>query len=313
MDSNLVTEIRTIPSIALHPREGVAYLALSYGGRSPAVGPAWPEDLAPGQIVMVRDDQGWSWRVEIEEITAPGRARAGVIGERAALPLPALTRREDGSAWIRLPNIFGHAHLRAWRTGDVVELEGAHWRVKAPKKPGASGSIVFDLLPVSEQQYATRPGRVRFTGQHAAEQAVGSALATPSGEWLMVKEVKVQTHRDQEDGAVYGRTWIGFGRHVSTERAAKINAVHGPTLARDLGRIHGARVTAPAAAEWAVLIPRDPSSYAATGERVAVEGSIVLHERVGDPDRCDGWHHYVVAIEDVDLLRRVRKFITSTR
>ncbi len=85
------------------------------------------------------------------------------------------------------------------------------------------------------------------------------------------------------------------------------------TLARDLGaakveRVRGA-IRMPSTA--AQLVPRDTSKTCATGERVAVlDDGTILHERVGDPDMCDSWYHYLVRVVEPapELVERVRAF-----
>jgi hypothetical protein len=100
---------------------------------------------------------------------------------------------------------------------------------------------------------------------------------------------------------------------VAPEKAVKLNAVHGPSLSRALNAVRGERVTEPMPADATVLIPRDTRSYAATGERIAVLGKHLLHERTGDPDMSDSWRHYVVRIDDPDLVRRAGAFIKRAR
>lgn len=313
------SSVPVIRSIELYPHHGgVVYPSLSHGKGFTSVGPAWPP-LHVGQIVEVHDTQGWKWTVRIDDLGQPGqspsiaigpdRPKATVIGEKEALPMPPLTRHPDGTASIRLPNVSGHAHLRSWRTGDLVEIEGETWKVRAPKKLEPAGRL-FHLTPATAEQFANRPGRVRLSGEAEALRAVGSAVQTPSGEWLHIKEAKHQTHRDQEDGTAYGRTYYGIGSHVTAAKAEKINAAHPPAISRDLYNAPSVRTDESMPASAAVLVPKDPRSLAATGERVAIVDGKVLHERTGDPDMSDSWRHYVVQVEaDADLKKRVAALI----
>jgi hypothetical protein len=82
-------------------------------------------------------------------------------------------------------------------------------------------------------------------------------------------------------------------------------------LERDLGAAAGERVSVDMPADATVLVPVDPTSLACTGERVAIVDGVILHERVGDPDMCDSWRHYIVALTaaPASLVARVRALI----
>jgi len=103
------------------------------------------------------------------------------------------------------------------------------------------------------------------------------------------------------------------GNRVDNAKAEKLNEVHPGLLAGALMSYHGPRSTTPMPSDAVVLIPKRPESLAATGERLALVGSEVLHERVGDPDRLDSWYHYVVRIDDPALAARAKKFIKKNR
>jgi hypothetical protein len=85
-------------------------------------------------------------------------------------------------------------------------------------------------------------------------------------------------------------------------------------LVRDLGALPGERVSGPMPEGSVVLVPRNGAKLCATGERVAIVDGAILHERVGDPDQCDSWYHYVVRVApSPELLARVQAFVAAAR
>ena len=83
-------------------------------------------------------------------------------------------------------------------------------------------------------------------------------------------------------------------------------------LARDLKAAPGVRVPGRLPDDAKVIVPRNPLTSCATGERIAIIDGAVHHERVGDPDMCDSWYHYVVRLEvDAEMMARVVAFIAS--
>lgn len=301
-----------IDSHALYPREGLAVAARApQTNYSKPYGQPWPA-ISVGQTVLVLDSQGWLWTAEILSIESsePGteRAQVQIIGERAPSPMPPIV---DGC--ITLPNVSGHAHARRWGAGDVVLLGEQYYQVKGKPRPSdaAHSKLVYRLAPVDRAKYETRPGLVRMSDERTARAAVGSVIETATNEWLHVLKVEKQTHRSSE-GEYFGTTWCAIGKHVSAVRAARINDTHGPTLSRALS-LSGKRVATLMPADAAMLVPRDTTSMAASGERIAIVDGVLLHERCGDPDMVDSWHRYVVQIDDHELIARAKRYIARTK
>lgn len=290
----------TLECDALYPREGVARITRQYC----SLAPEWPS-VNVGDKIRVLDNQGWLWDAEVTEVRDPKHLVANVSNKTASpMPVP-----EDGA--VSLPNMSGHAHCRDWRTGDVIQLHGSYYKVKGKPKPNYSHSrITYTLTAVDEKAWATRPGRVRMSSESEARKAVGSAIQAPSGEWLHVSEVKYRKYGSAE-GEVFGTTWLCFGKYVPEAKAAKINETNPHLVSAALHNAKSIRHQGPMPEDAVVLVPRNHTSLAASGERVAIVGKTVLHERVGDPDMSDSWYHYVVAIDDKDLLARVKKTIAK--
>lgn len=249
------------------------------------------------------------WPCEVVSIDAAAElAELRITGERRPQPMPPVV---DGA--IRLPNMSGHAHTRSWGQGSIVRLHDAYYRVaRKPRVIGFGASIEYALVPATAEQYATRPGRVEMDDAYAARASVGSAVQTPSGEWLHVTRA-VRSAYGSAEGEVFGHLHYGVGKYVAAEKAAKLNELHAPTLSRALANAPCERVSTPMPADAKVLVPRDPSFLSATGERVALVDGVILHERVGDPDQIDSCYHYVVRIDDPALVARVKRYVRSAR
>lgn len=301
-------------SHSLYPSpSGEVVLCRSAGTGYRLIGEPWPTGPTTGDLVEVHDHGAWEWDAVLLEpphgLPDDPRCRARVVGPRRALPLPAPSA--DGV--VRLPRVYGHAHARGWSRGDVVREWGACWRVVRVAAPRGASHTDVTLAPASEEDYATRPGRVAMHSQREAAEAVGSAIEV-DGEWVHVREVA----RTSYSGAL-GRdhTYWAVGRFVRADKAARINELHPRHLERDLAAAAGERVAEPMPDDAAQLVPRDRSSLAATGTRVAIEGAgrraTVLHERVGDPDMSDSWRHYVVRIADAALVARVRRYVAAAQ
>lgn len=115
---------------------------------------------------------------------------------------------------------------------------------------------------------------------------------TRDGEWVCWAYVRPATAAEAAP--------VAARREASESRA---------TLARDLNAVRGERVSVALPGSAGVLVPRDAQRLCATGERVAVVDGAILHERVGDPDMCDSWYHYVVRIDaPAELVARALAF-----
>lgn len=288
---------KTIKSDAIYPSEGRATVARTYCRAE------WPA-LDAGDKVEILDHQGWVWDGEVVEMVSPDKFEAKVAGKRPS-PMPAV---EDGG--VVLSNVSGHAHVRNWVTGSVVEVHGEYYKVSGkPKLLHGGSKISYGLKPATQKKWDSRPGRVEAHSEQAAREMVGSAVQTKTGEWLHVTEVKFRRFH----GALGSdRVFSGHGKHVSAKKAEALNAVHPKTLSKDLHSAESQVSQQAVMPEGAkVLIAENSSSLAATGERVALSGKVVLHERVGDPDQSDCWRHYVVEIKDKALVARVKKFLAK--
>ena len=294
--------VPTIHAAALHPYQGdKVTLVRRQASYMLAYGTDWPA-IEAGDIVAVEDSQGWRWpsvRILSIEGTGPNvRAEGQVLADRQAIPMPPPDVAEDGKLYLYTPNIGGHAHARWWRTGDIVRVDGVVYRATDKTRPSATERRRYMLTPSTEAAWATRPGRFLFGSEAGARAAIGSAVQTPSGEWLLVAEVKHVTTRAQFES----RTWYGHGKHVPGDKAAKVNAAHPGHISRDLSAAHGTMHPGPMPDGAAVLI--------VGRERVAIVGGAVLHERMGDPDQLGAWRPYVVRVDaDADLKRRVAAHI----
>lgn len=300
-----------IQSHALYPRDGIAWAHRRQTSWQQPVGEPWPQLLA-GDEVIVHDTQGWTWTAVVEEADtaseADAKAKLRIISDKRAQPFPVIV---DGR--LVLPNVSGHAHARRWARGDIVQVDGFATdfaKVVKVRELQNGSRIEYTLVPATAAQFETRPGRIAMHSSDQATAAVGSAIATKSGEWLHVKSVKVTSFHG---AAGRGTTYWAVGRHVAAPKAAKINDTHAPLLSRALVSHHGTRVQSQMPEDAVVLVPADSRSLAATGERLAVVGGEVWHERCGDPDRLDSWYRYVVRIDDADLADRARRFVKAER
>ena len=288
-----------IKSLALYPSEqGVAWIKRRAGANYPVVGD-WPE-LIPGMDLEVVDTSAWKWRVTVLEATDDMVAKVQVQGEKEALPLPTI---KDGA--LRLPNLSGHAHLRTWSRGDIVSLPEGYFKVTKAKTDTYGSNWLYEFQPSTAEAYATRAGRVSFPSESSLRGALDTAVKTESGEWLHITKMSRTAF-----GSAIGRSYSywGNGKYVPEEKAKKINAVHPRLLDTALSAIPGERV--PTMPEGAVqLKPKTSGSLAASGTRVAVVGKTIYHERVGDPDMADSWHHYVIRFEAPELLATVKAYM----
>ncbi len=296
-----------IQSTALYPREGVANINRRYNPLDPPLW-VWPE-LEVGQELEVHDTQGWMWKVKVTELpegSCPNGAKVQVLEGPTALPFPEIRiDSATGVSLVTLPNMSGHAHLRSWDKGDVVKEGNDYYKVtKVTLSPNGS-RVTYTLAPSSPTAYLIRPGRIKYSSEHGAHQDLGSAILTRSGEWLHVTKLTRTTY----SGALgRGYTYWGKGKYVSAEKAEKINEVHPRLLDAALSSNSGTRVnTIPHTAVQ--LVPKTKGSLARSGTRVAVEGNTIWHERVGDPDQCDSWYHYVVQFDDAKLAKRVKAYV----
>lgn len=282
-----------IQADAIYPYDGnTATITRQY---CPTADP-WPT-IQAGDTLEVLDGQGWLWDAKVTEVKDAAKVVAKVDNKR---PSPMPTPSPEGT--IRLPNMSGHAHCRDWRSGDVIRLHDDIYKVKGkPRELNHGASIVYTLVKADEKAWSTRPGRLRMSSEHAAREAVGSAVQTETGEWLEAKEVKFRRYGSAE-GDTFGRTWLVFGKYVPEDKANRINYVHPQLVSNALHNAKSARHHAPMPDTACALIQ---------GERVAIDGKTVLHERIGDPDMIDSRYPYVVAIEDKDLLARVKKTIAK--
>jgi hypothetical protein len=213
----------------------------------------------------------------------------------------------------------------AIRPGDKIE-----WAKGQPVRhticpTGAKPGPVAPRKRVEPRQ--PQPGEIavsrRSAGRHDCYEPGAIVHATriaggggPDGHWFAVV---CQTGRWQDDDT---DEWMigGILRPATDAECAPGVARAGAKalreqLARDLGAIRGERVSGAMPAGAIVLIPRDGAKLCVTGERVALVDGAILHERVGDPDMMDSWHHYVVRIADADpaLVERVASYIAGSK
>lgn len=289
-----------IQSNALYPNEGTVHVSRLDHRGTPIY--TWPL-LKQGDTLRITDNQGWIWTASIEDLKDADHFTGKVIGEKEASPLPQI---RDGV--LSLPAISGHAHARFWDKGAVVRVHGAFYKVTKVKYVQTTGRNLFTLEAATEDHYKKRPGKVKIN-QYQAGSVIGSAIEV-DGEWLQVKKVTYTTFGSAAGG---GRTYWAKGNFIPEARAKALNEVQPHILERDLDNASSTRITEAMPSDAVVLTPKNLTSLAATGTRVAVVGKAIWFEKVGDPDRLDSWYHYVVRIEDKDLLKRVQKFIKKTK
>jgi len=216
----------TIRAHALYPYEGTAFMQRSLYDRS--VGPEWPPSLSEGDEVQVHDEQEWIWTVRLLATPVNEGVKVEVVGDRRASPLPSPEVQSDGTALLKLPNISGHAHTRAWQAGDIVRVGDSTWKVKGrPKYHSYSARVHYALVSVPEESWATRAGRIVFSGEFQAHRAIGTAVEA-GNEWLHVKKIQRRRYGSAE-GETFGYTYVGSGNYVSAEKAQKINDRHAPS------------------------------------------------------------------------------------
>lgn len=258
---------------------------------------------------MLLDSLGWTANVRVTEavteVMGAARFKAEMLTPRVPTPFPPVV---DGE--VALPQVGGYAHCIIWRKGDVVRYNNEFYAVVSAKESRDGSQTYYKLATATEEQYATRPGRMKFSSQYSAEAVVGSAIQTKNGEWLHGKSLKTTSFH----GACgRGVTWWVYGRYVSAEKAAKINEVHAPILAAALQNAQGERYQEPLPEGAVTLVARNPHSMSSVAERVALLGDSVVYERGGDPDMTDSWYAYRTLIRDPALVSRVRKFAKKSK
>lgn len=294
-----------IQALAIYPnRDGVAYIYRQQTPYQQPIGPEWPT-MEVGQELEIFDTQGWIWNAIVQEVLEKS-VKIQVVGEKKATPFPQIV---DG--WVRLPNISGHAHCRSWSKGDVVTVDGAYYKIA--KKPLLfSSEASYNLVPVTPEQYAKRPGRIKMDSFSTAHEAVGSAIKTDSGEWLHIKKV-VSYRYGSSEGETFGKNYYGEGVFVPEKKAQKLNDNHGHLLSQILHNAKASRYHGTMPETSKVLIPRKANFSGASGESVALlNDSTVLHQRCGDPDMIDSWYSFIVEITDKDVVAKVKRFLSST-
>jgi hypothetical protein len=303
---------KTIQAITLHPtKNNVARVIRREANYLRPFGQDWPE-LVLGEEITIHDQSGYAWTCVVQEFTpakdpADVSAMVEVKGSRTPLPFPAIV---DGT--ITLPNISGHAHTRNWARGDIIEVHGAFYKVSKVTTVDSATRIVYALTPATPAQVASRPGRVRMDSAISAANVIGSCIQTSTGEWLLVETVKSVRYGSAE-GETFGHTYYAVGKHVPQKKAEKINDLSPVLLSRALHAAQADRAQTVMPPSATTLLPRTAVTFAATGERVALDGNTILHERCGDPDMADVWIHYVVRIEEPALVARVKRFIAAQK
>jgi hypothetical protein len=271
--------------------------------------PAWPVVGVGARVIIHSRADGWSHHAVVDVVVEAGRLT--VTFEGAGVPDPLLVATTDaGERTVRTTTVSGYAHTRQWSPGNIVVVDGAFWRVVSERRPARgvhSSHITYVVEPSTAEAHATRPGRCNLPSS-SAESHLGSAVQTPRGEWLHVTRIQRRRyHEDTRDTVAFG-----VGRYVSRERALAINALHPEHLDRDLDRAarNGERTHMAMPAAAVTVMPPRAHSLVPSGSRALAlpGGDAVLYELVGDPDRIDSLHRYVVRIVDAALAKRVRAF-----
>jgi len=296
--------MKTIESIGLHPQDGVAHAKRRYSPSHLAMARPWPE-LDVGETVRVEDADCWIWEGSVLEVSGHGddvEAIIKITGYRVAKPLPDFSA--DGV--LVLPTRRDHAWSRPWGRGDIVLVDGQYYKVRTVKVVDRGAKARYSLEPASEKQYETRPGILHAASEDDARRAVGSAVEV-DGEWLAITKV---TYSHFHGALGRGTSWYMRGTFVSAAKAARLNAMHAPTLSKALHR-------APMTLTGSAMPDAAVSLKSADGERVAVvdtgKGRVVLHERYGDPDQSGSWRRHVVLVDDSELVKMVAAFVRRAK
>ena len=198
---------------------------------------------------------------------------------------------------------------------------GSHRRVGRVARP--AGRPAAQRARKEGEQEVSRPSKGRDDGytvgatSHFHRVAGGGG---PDGRYWTVTAAGKRRITEAEDDTREGEwaCWAHVRPATETE-AAPVAARRAASesraqLASDLNALRGERTSDPMPVTAAVLVPRDTQRLCATGERVAIVDGAILHERVGDPDMCDSWYHYVVRIDaPAELVARIAAFAAAAK
>ena len=218
-----------------------------------------------------------------------------------------------------------------WRKGEVAthsSCGGGRQSQAGPRtrrQPAARPDRPASRQIQAGEQEVSRPSKGRDDGYTVGATSHFPRVASgggPDGHYWTITAAGKRRITEAEDDTREGE-WVCWA-HVrpATEAEAAPVAIRREgnesraQLARDLNALWGdrvIRVSDPMPATAAMLVPVDSRSMCATGERVAIVDGVILHQRVGDPDMCDSWYHYVVRIDDApaDLVARVAAFVAA--
>jgi flavin-dependent dehydrogenase len=144
--------------VRVGPRNDVAHFAHFDGF-------AWDEP--PGQVLISRLREGWSWRIPLRD-----RLSVGIVLDRAAAARLGATPTERLERAIREDPAFGAAATRARRLTDVVTYN--NYQLITPRAFGPSWVLAGDALGFVDPMLS--PGV--FLGMHSAE-LLAAALEQP--------------------------------------------------------------------------------------------------------------------------------------
>jgi len=147
------------------------------------------------------------------------------------------------------------AAMEAHAKGDVIELASRAYTLREQKSYGPTQTIVADgwhlvtgvkagtkgtmggrrasfyLRPATEQEVATRPGRIGLGSDPARE--IGRCIAV-GPEWLHVSKIG---HVTVNAAGISGRAYVGLGRFVSATEADRLNASWSKKQAKALAEL----------------------------------------------------------------------------
>jgi uncharacterized protein len=117
-----------------------------------------------------------------------------------------------------------------------------------------------------------------------------------------------------------GEVVSGGGPNTSVEQAPKPMspkrlATMRAKLAQEINNHPAERIHEPMPPDAVTLVPVNQSSLATTGEKIAIKDGAIFHQRVGDPDMADAWHHYNVRLTNpsAKTMAKVKKLIDASR
>ena len=197
------------------------------GGKQYKIGQPWPE-FAPDQEVEIETTNHYVWNGTIESRIDEDTIVFRPSGPKVAMPLPPVV---SGQPYV-LPYTSGDAWSVRPEAGKVLLIGEQPYRVVGKPKPDKRTSgYVYQLSPVSAENFAKRPGRIAIKDLTDPNQSSHFFYGHNEGrviqigvEWLHVEKVTREAYGDGEGREIFGYNTFGVGHYVSADKAAKLAA-----------------------------------------------------------------------------------------